>query len=277
MSRALTGTPATFLLERAADDVEDRIGAVLRPFHSVLDMGTPGAGLARRLRHSMPAARIVAASASAGPGVDLLAEADLPPFGPERFDLVVSAFALHQVDDLPGALAQMRRILLPDGLFLACLPGGETLIELRQALAAAEAEIAGGMSPRVMPFADLRDLGTLLQRAGFALPVVDGDRVTVRYPTMFALMADLRAMGATNVLIERVRHPSRRSLFLRAAAIYAERFADTDGRVRATFDLLWMAGWAPHASQQQPLRPGSARMRLAEALNAVETSAGEKP
>jgi hypothetical protein len=171
---------------------------------------------------------------------------------------------------------QVRRALKPDGLFLAALAGGDTLTELRQSFAAAESEIEGGISPRVAPFADLRDLGGLLQRAGFALPVIDSERITVRYDTVFALMHDLRRMGATNALTERRRTPLRRKTLLRMAEIYAERFADADRRLRATFEIIWLSGWAPHESQQQPLKPGSAKARLADALGASEIPAGEK-
>jgi hypothetical protein len=167
---------------------------------------------------------------------------------------------------LPGVLAQIRRALRPDGLLLAAMTGGETLTELRQAFAQAEAECEGGVSPHVAPTADLRDLGALLQRAGFALPVTDVDRVVVRYDSAFALMQDLRKMGATNVLVERRRKPMRRATMLRMAQFYAERFADPDGRIRATFEIVWLSGWAPHASQQQPLKPGSATASLAEAV-----------
>src|SRR5437899_1024653 len=171
---------------------------------------------------------------------------------------------------------QVRRALRPDGLLLAALAGGDTLSELRQAFAAAEAEIEDGISPRVAPFADLRDLGALLQRAGFALPVTDVDRLTVRYPSPLALMLDLRRMGATNVLVERRRRPLRRATLARMLEIYGERFADADGRIRATFEIVWVSGWAPHDSQQQPLKPGSAQRRLADALNVKEMPAGEK-
>jgi hypothetical protein len=146
------------------------------------------------------------------------------------------------------------------------LIGGDSLTELRQAFAAAEAECEGGVSPRVAPFADLRDIGALLQRAGLALPVTDVDRVVVRYDSAFALMLDLRRMGATNVLTERRKSPTRRSTMLRMAEIYVERFADSDGRIRATFDIVWLSAWAPHASQPQPLRPGSATASLEEAV-----------
>jgi hypothetical protein len=174
-------------------------------------------------------------------------------------------------------LVQIRRALKPDGLFLAALLGGETLTELRQSFAAAESEVEGGASPRVAPFADLRELGALLQRAGFALPVTDVDRVTVRYRTAFDLMGDLRRMGATNALVARRRTALRRATLLRMAEIYAERFADPDGRLRATFDIVWLSGWAPHPDQQQPLQPGSAKTRLADALGTREIAAGEKP
>jgi hypothetical protein len=183
---------------------------------------------------------------------------------------------LHWVNDLPGTLAQIRRTLKPDGLLLAVLAGGETLTELRQCLAAAESDLEGGASPRVAPFVDVRALGSLLQRAGFALPVTDVDRLTVRYSSLANLFRDLRRMGATNALIERRRKPLRRSTLARAAELYAERFADHDGRLRVTFDLLSVSGWAPHDKQQQPLRPGSAKSRLADALGAREIPAGEK-
>jgi len=167
-------------------------------------------------------------------------------------------------------LVQLRRALKPDGLFLGCLLGGATLTELRQAFLQAESEAEGGASPRVAPFAELRDLGGLLQRAGFALPVVDADTIRVRYADPFALMRDLRAMGLTNALTDRRRTPLRRATLMRAAAIYAERFSDPDGRLRATFEVLWFSGWVPHASQQKPLRPGTAQTRLAEALGTAE-------
>ena len=196
----------------------------------------------------------------------LVGDEEALPFAEARFDLAVSALSLQTVNDLPGALIQIRRILKPDGLFLGCLLGGASLRELRSALAVAESELYGGISPRVAPFADVREMGGLLQRAGLALPVADSEPLTVRYRDMFALMADLRAMGATNALVARLRKPSSRKLFLRAAEIYAERFSDPDGRVRATFELVFVSGWAPHESQQKPLRPGSAKVRLEDAL-----------
>ena len=175
----------------------------------------------------------------------------------------MSLLSLQEANDLPGALIQIRRALRPDGLFLGAIAGGGTLAELRESLLAAETELYGGASPRVAPFTDVRDAGALLQRAGFALPVADVETVTVRYASMFGLLRDLRAMGASNALVARTRRPSRR-LFARAAEIYAERFADPDGRIRATFAIVWMSGWAPHASQQKPLKPGSATVSLAK-------------
>jgi SAM-dependent methyltransferase len=207
----------------------------------------------------------------------IVADIEALPFGAASLDLVVSAFALQTVDDLPGTLIQIRRALKPDGLLLAALLGGDTLTELRESFAVAESELTGGVSPRVAPFADLRDMGALLQRAGFALPVTDADRVVVRYSSPLALMADLRRMGATNPLVDRRRVPLRRNVLARLIEVYAERFSDPDGKVRASFDIVWLSGWAPHESQQQPLRPGSAKARLADALGTREISAGEKP
>ena len=213
----------------------------------------------------------------------MVADEECLPFEPASLDLVVSNLSLQFVDDLPGTLVQIRRALAPDGLFLAALLGGSTLHELRDVLAAAEIETTGGLSPRVAPFLDARDLGGLLQRAGFTLPVTDTDRVTARYATLFDLVADLRAMGATNPLVERTRRPTSRALFLRAAALYAERHADADGRLRATFEIVSASGWAPHPDQPKPLKPGSAQMRLADALNTRDISlppasgGGEEP
>jgi SAM-dependent methyltransferase len=248
---------AAFLLDRVAEDMAERLHAVLRGFSSAADIGTMGDQIRAALTKR----------------VGRLACIDLPeyeteplPLAPESIDLAVSGLALQFVNDLPGVLAQIRRALKPDGLLLAAMIGGDTLTELRQSFAAAEAEIEGGVSPRVAPFADLRDVGALLQRAGFALPVTDVDRIVVRYENAFALMQDLRRMGATNVLVERHRRPTRRATMLRMAEIYGERFADPDGRIRATFDVIWLSGWAPHEGQQQPLKPGSAKASLAEAV-----------
>jgi SAM-dependent methyltransferase len=249
--------PETFLLERVAEDLKDRLAAVNRSFVDVADIWTPGAGLKPYFAGQVGQLAHLAAPETAAEALRL---------APQSLDLALSALAFQFVNDLPGLLAQVRRALRPDGLLLAAMIGGDTLTELRQSFAAAEAECEGGVSPRVAPFADLRDVGGLLQRAGFALPVTDLDRVVVRYGNAFALMQDLRRMGATNGLVERRRTLTRRATLLRMAEIYAERFADPDGRIRATFDIIWMSGWAPHESQQKPLKPGSAKASLEAAV-----------
>ncbi len=275
--RAAALGPSTFLLERVAEDFTDRLAAVLRRFERAVDLGTPGDAMRRVLAASGKVGSIIAVDTSArGGGQAVAADEEALPFADGSLDLVVSALALHLVNDLPGTLIQIRRALRPDGLLLAALLGGDTLTELRQSFTQAEAEIEGGASPRVAPFADLRDLGGLLQRAGFALPVTDVDRVVVRYASPLALMHDLRRMGATGILADRRRQPLRRATLTRMAEIYSERFADPDRRIRATFEIIWLSGWAPHESQQQPLAPGSAQHRLADALGAKEISAGEK-
>ncbi|HEY1454104.1 MAG TPA: methyltransferase domain-containing protein [Roseiarcus sp.] len=267
------GARADFLLARAAQDLGERLSLVKRRFALAADFGSPGPHGAVALVAGGQVdfvVRIAPTWTSVGAGPFLAAVGDLErlPVAEGRLDLVVSLLALQTVNDLPGALIQMRQALKPDGLLVAALIGGDTLTELRQSLTIAESEVLGGASPRVAPFVDVRGLGALAQRAGLALPVVDLDRATVRYSDIFALVADLRAMGATNALEARSRTPLRREVLARAAALYAERFADPDGRLRATFDLVWLAGWAPHESQPKPLEPGSATTRLADALKA---------
>lgn len=275
LARALRGERADFLIMRAADDLETRLSVVTRDFPRALDLGTPTDHAARILCAGGRAEAVFRAAMLPMAGVDAVCDADRLPIAPASLDLVVSLLALQSVDDLPGALAQIRRVLRPDGLFLACLLGGRSLHELREAFAIAEAEIEGGVSPRVAPFADVRDMGGLLQRAGFALPVADVDNLVVRYATPLALMADLRAMGLTNTLVERRRVPLRRATLMRMLEVYHERFADPDGRVRASFDLVWVSGWAPHESQPKPLKPGSATMRLADALAAARAGTAD--
>ena len=248
---------ADFLLDRVAEDIDERLHAVLRDFSSVADVWTPGDILRGPIRARFKSLTHLGLEDSLD---------EVLPFQPGSLDLVISALAFQFVNDLPGVLAQIRRALRPDGLLLAAMIGGDTLTELRQCFAAAEAECEGGVSPRVAPFADLRDVGGLLQRAGFALPVTDLDHIVVRYDNALALMADLRRMGATNILVERRRTPTRRATLLRMAQIYAERFADPDGRIRATYDVIWLSGWAPHESQPKPLQPGSAKASLEEAV-----------
>ncbi|MFD1333567.1 methyltransferase domain-containing protein [Methylopila musalis] len=258
------GSGPDFLRRRVAEDLEDRLAATLHGFPLALDLATPGPEFAAALARRRGGERTLRAGLS--PGVDLVADPEASPLRPGAFDLIVSGLALQLVNDLPGALAQIRAALRPDGLFLASVLGGDTLHELRAAFAQAEAETTGGSSPRVAPFADVRAFGGLLQRAGFALPVTDSDRVTVRYPHALALFADLRAWGAANPLEERARRPLARATLARLVEIYAERFADADGRVRATFEIVWLSGWAPHPDQPKPLKPGSATTRLADAL-----------
>ena len=248
LNRARRGGPVTFLLDRVAEDMEERLQAVTRNFSDVADIWTPGELLRK------PVADRFKSIARIEPD-----DTETLPLPPESLDLAVSALAFQFVNDLPGVLAQIRRALRPDGLLLAAMLGGDTLTELRQSFAEAEAECEGGVSPRVAPFADLRDVGALLQRAGFALPVTDVDDVVVRYDNVFGLMADLRRMGATNIMIERRRTPTRVATMKRMAQIYSQRFSDPDGRIYATFDVIWLSGWAPHENSRN--RCGQVRRR----------------
>jgi SAM-dependent methyltransferase len=279
--RARALGPATFLLDHAATELAERLAAVLRQFDIAVDLGASSEAVGHALAASGKVKAIVAAAIDAGTldksFLRVASDEEGVPFADASLDLVVSALNLQFVNDLPGTLIQIRRALRPDGLFMAAMVGGESLNELRAAFADAESEVEGGLSPRVAPFADVRELGALLQRAGFALPVVDSERLTVRYDSVLALMHDLRRMGATNVLQERRRRPLKRATLQRVAAIYADRFADADGRLRASFEIIWLSGWTPHESQQKPLKPGSAAQRLADALGTREIPAGEKP
>jgi SAM-dependent methyltransferase len=270
---------AAFLMDRAADDLSERLATVERRFEKAVAAFcvTPAAA------HALAASgkvgeviRVEAAPAFLDHDAGKIATGDHLPLDAESVDLVVSLLALQEANDIPGALIQIRRALRPDGLFLGAFAGAGTLAELRESLLSAETELRGGASPRVIPFTDVRDAGGLLQRAGFALPVTDIETITVRYDTMFGLIRDLRAMGATNALVARSRRPGTRRLFQRAAEIYAERFSDADGRVRATFSVIWMSGWAPHASQQKPLKPGSAQVSLTKALGMIDATGGKK-
>lgn len=270
------GAVPDFLTGVAMSDLEIRLAGITRHFATAVDVGSGGVAAALLRAGGKAGTVAVADVLVAGPHADVVVDDEALPFGAESLDLVVSTLSLQAVNDLPGALIQIRRMLRPDGLLLATLLGGETLIELRDCLISAESELTGGASPRVAPFADLRSLAALLQRAEFALPVADTDRFTVRYDHMFALIADLKAAGATNFLADRARRPLSRAVLGRAAEIYAERYSDPDGRIRATVEIVSLSGWAPHESQQKPLKPGSAKMRLADALGALEQSAGEK-
>jgi len=277
-ARAVADTLASggghdFLLREIGDRLVDRLADVTRRFPLALDLGCRGGTLAgllagrggvETLLQCDVAAGSVERARSAGPV--FVADEEMLPVGAESLDLVLSNLALHWVNDLPGALTQIRAALKPDGLFLASMFGAGTLAELRSCLMEAELAESGGASPRVSPFAGLRDAAGLLQRAGFALPVADCDTITVTYPDLFRLLADLRGMGETNLLLERIKHPTRRAVFARAAALYQERFAAPDGRLRATFQVLFLTGWAPHGSQQQPARRGSGQADLRDVL-----------
>jgi NADH dehydrogenase [ubiquinone] 1 alpha subcomplex assembly factor 5 len=253
-----------FLLTEIAERLADRLSDIARRFPLALDLGARDGILARTLQGRGGIETLIQSGASlvnARRG-DLVADEELLPFKEQSFDAILSNLSLHWVNDLPGALAQIRSSLKPDGLFLATLFGTGTLQELRTALMEAELAETGGASPRVSPFADLRDAAGLLQRAGFALPVADADTVTVTYGDFFALLRDLRGMGETNLLLDRLKRPTRRTVFARAAAIYQERFADAEGRLPATFQVLFLTGWAPDPSQQQPAKRGSGKTSL---------------
>ncbi|MBM3598762.1 MAG: methyltransferase domain-containing protein [Alphaproteobacteria bacterium] len=279
-----------FLFREVADRLADRLDDVVRRFPVALDLGCHGGHMAQALGRRGGVEHLVqadlasamarrardAAAASGRPVSTLAADEEALPFAPGSFDLILSCLGLHWVNDLPGALLQMRMALKPDGMVLAAMLGGDTLIELREALADAEIATAGGLSPHVSPFADTRDAGALMQRAGFALPVVDSDRIVVSYPDALALMRDLRGMGETNAVIERRRAGLRRATLFAAVERYRERHAADDGRITATFQVIYLTAWAPHPAQQKPLAPGSARSRLADALNTEERPAGEK-
>jgi len=272
---------ADFLIRESGARLADRLLDVTRTFPIALDLGCHTGAIGEALAASSklgallqadfsPAMARAARTCNRRPS--FCADEETLPVAPQSLDLVLSNLSLHWVNDLPGALAQIRAALKPDGLFLGSLFGTETLKELRSVLVDAEMLLLGGAAPRVSPFVDVRDAGNLLSRAGFALPVVDAETISVSYSDMFKLMADLRAMGETNAVIERRRVPTRRDIFLRAAALYAERFSNARRRIAASFQIVTLTAWAPHASQQKPLRPGSAAARLADALQANEVA-----
>jgi SAM-dependent methyltransferase len=261
---------AGFLLDIAAQELADRLDAVERQFPRAVELHGMTGSTARAMLKTGKVQEMMRLETAShlGTGETDFAVAPLEQLAlaPESLNLVVSPLSAHLTNDTPGLFIQVRRALKPDGLFLAAIPGAGTLAELREALLSAEEELTGGVSPRVIPFADVRDIGALLQRAGFALPVTDVETYTVRYDSMFPLMRDLRHMGMANPLAGRSRRPVSRKLFVRAAEIYAERFSDPDGRIRATFSIIYVSGWAPHESQQKPLRRGSAKVSLAQVL-----------
>jgi len=269
--RAARGGAVGFLHAEIADRLVDRLDVVNREFAVALDLGARDGALAQTLAARRGTRLVVAGEPAARflagvPGPRVAADPELVPFRDASFDLIASALALHWVADLPGGLVQLRRALKPDGLLLAAMLGGGTLVELRTALFEAELAEEGGVSPRVSPAIELADAAALLQRGGFALPVADSETITVTYPDMLALLRDLRGMGEANALAARRRGFMRRATLARAAVIYAERFGDGAGRIPATFEILFLCGWAPHPDQPQPLRRGSATARLADAL-----------
>lgn len=269
--RAARGGAVEFLHDEVADRLLDRLDLVQREFPLALDLGARAGGLRQRLAERPGSTGLVEAEPAAGflagrHGLRVVADPELLPFGDASFDLIVSSLILHWIADLPGALVQLRRALKADGLLLGAMLGGQTLVELRTALFEAELAEEEGVSPRVSPAIELGDAAALLQRTGFALPVADSETITVSYPDMFALMRDLRGMGETNALAARRRGGTRRSTLARAAAVYAERFGDNEGRIPATFEILFLCGWAPDASQPKPLPRGSATHRLDDAL-----------
>ena len=270
-----------FLLAHVAREIVERIELMLRPFPLALDLGAYHGLLGRKVAE-LPSVKTVVFAESAlafaalCPRPALVCDEDLLPFKAASINLVVSGLALHRVNDLPGALIQIRRALAPDGLFMAALLGAGALGELREVLLEAEVEAEGGASPRVSPFGDVREYGALLQRAGFALPVADAETLTLRYASPREVMREVRALGGGNVLLARSRKPLSRQVLERAEALYRERHATEDGLVRASYEIVYFTGWAPDPSQQKPLKPGSAAQRLADALGTKEQSAGDK-
>lgn len=268
----------SFLVDFAVQELTERLAGINRTFDTICSLNSaPGLETALRAAGSQgyvitmdSAPNLVPKDGQAG----LAADEEFLPFAPESLSCVLSTLTLQLVNDLPGSLIQIRRALAPDGLFLGVLLGGASLSEVRQVFLQAEAELAGGASLRVAPFPDVREMGALLQRAGFALPVVDSDKITVRYSDFLMFVRELRQMGWANPLVQRSRTFLRRDVMMRAAELYHEHYADPDGRIRASFELVWITGWAPHESQQKPLRPGSAKTRLAEALGTKEHTLG---
>jgi len=252
-----------FLVQEVAARLHDKYQDITRDFQHILDLGSREGEMARLLKDKF----VISQDLSHGflqksAGLRIQADEEFLPFRPQSLDLVISNLNLHWVNDLPGCLAQIMQALKPDGLFLGTLLGGETLNELRRAMMEAEINLRGGASPRVSPFMDVRDGGNLLQRAGFALPVVDTDRITVTYENAFRLMQELKAMGEGNILITRSRSLTSPHLMSECAKIYQEKFADPRGRITVTFDIIYLMGWSPHESQQKPLKPGAGKVNL---------------
>jgi SAM-dependent methyltransferase len=270
-------TEHDFLFREVAARLADRLAQIKREFSIAINLGARGEHLNRLLSDNPSIETVLGMGLTpGGAGISFVGDEEALPIAPTSANLIISNLVLHWTNDLPGALIQCRHTLKPDGLFLAAILGGRTLTELRQVITESEVEISGGVSPRISPFAELADAASLLQRAGFNLPVADSDNIKVTYPDVFALMRDLRGMGETNAVLARPRHFTKRQLFLDIAERYAENFGDGDGRIPASFQILYLTGWAPDRSQQKPLKPGSAATSLTEALEGEEYSAGEK-
>ncbi len=270
-----------FVLAHVAGEIAERVELMLRPFPLALDLGAYHGLLGRKVAALASVGEVIYAEsafafAAKCPRPSLVCDEDLLPFKDASLNLIVSGLALHRVNDLPGALIQIRRALVPDGLFMAGLLGAGALSELREALIEAEAETQGGASPRVAPFGDVRAYGALLQRAGFALPVADTETLTVLYPSPSEVMREIRALGGGNVLLARSRKPLSRQVLQRADEIYRQRHSTADGQVRASFEIVFLSGWGPDETQQKPLKPASAARRLADALGTTEQPAGDK-
>jgi SAM-dependent methyltransferase len=268
--RALVAGMPDFLNEAIGIEIVDRLSGILRDFPTILAHRVHPGTLSAKLKAARPASRVIISDAVPQPGLDIVIDEEMLPFAPQSLDCIIWVLGLEQLNDLPGTLIQIRRALRPDGVFLAAALAGDSFTELRASLIAAESEMSGGASPRVAPLVDVRDWGALLQRAGFTLPVADTDRLTVRYGDALALMRDLKALGFPNALDARRKSLTHPDLIARAATHYARHYSDTDNRIRATFEIAYLTGWAPHESQQQPLKPGSAKQRLADALSTRE-------
>ena len=266
-ARRIAKADADFLVRYAADDLTLRLSTITKPFTKIADLNNAGSAIFDALQKIGPDTEVIQtkSSAFATPN-SIVCEDDIVPFANASFDLIVSSLNLQFVDDLPGTLIQIRRTLRPDGLFLGMIMGGSTLQELRQSFLAAEAELTGGANARVLPFIDVKDAGHLLQRAGFALPVTDTEHLTVRYAHPLDLMRDLRAMGATNCIHSRPKNFMQRDVLNKAVEHYVKNYSDADGRIKATFEIISLSGWAPHESQQKPLKPGSAQISLKDVL-----------
>jgi SAM-dependent methyltransferase len=261
-----------FLMDVAAEELAIRLSTVERHFDRAAELFGATGAVGRECLETGKIGELTSVDIIGGGDARLTDSFEDVPLEAQTYNLVLAPLFLHLVNDLPGSLIRIQRSLRPDGLFLAALPGAGTLGELNDVLLDTETRLYGGASPRVIPFGEVRAMGALLQRAGFALPVADVDTYTVRYDSLFGLMADLRAMGMTNALTARSRRPVSQAFFLEAAKLYQERHSDADGRIRATFSFIYLSGWAPHESQQKPLKPGSAKMRLEDAIKAVRPS-----